>query len=75
MLRYKHISSQFFTDNLFATTKVKLTRGNTCCQIFVSDKGFVVFYPMDSKSQFEIVLHQFYKDIGVPCTLVVDPSG
>ena len=75
MIRYKRINGQFFTNNLFATAKVKLTRVNICCQIFLSDKGFVAVYPMESKSQFESALHQFYKDIGVSYTLVVDPSG
>ena len=50
-------------------------RGNTCTQLFVSDKGFIAIYPMKSKSQFKDALHQFCKEVGVPSTLVVDPSG
>ena len=75
MLRYKRIQSQFFTDTLFVTSKGKSSRGNTCAQLFVSDKGFVAVYPMRSKSQYPDVLKLFCKEVGVPETLVVDPSG
>ena len=50
MLRYKRIKSTFYTDTRFATDKAKLTRGNKCCQLFVSDKGFVAVYPMETVS-------------------------
>lgn len=43
--------------------------------MFVSDKGFVAVYPMQSKIESQDALHQFFKEIGVPATLVVDPSG
>ena len=59
MLRYKCINSQFFTDTLFATAKVKYLCVNTCCQISVSDKLFVAVYPMEIKSHFESALHHF----------------
>ena len=75
MLRYKRIESQFFTDTFFTTSKGKSTRGNTCAQIFVSDKGFVSIYPMTNKGQFQDDLHQFCKEVGVPKSLVVDPAG
>ena len=57
MLRYRRIQSVFFTDTMFATSKAKSTRGNTCFQVFVSDKGFVAVYPMKSQSDFETALH------------------
>ena len=75
MLQYKRINSQFFTDTLFVTKEGKSTRGNTCAQLFVSDKGYVAIYPMASKSEFPAALEMFCKDIGVPRILVVDPSG
>ena len=75
MLSYKRINSRFFTYTFFATARGKSTRGNTCFQIFVSDKGFVAVYPMEIKSHFESALHQFCKNVGVTYTLVVDPSG
>ena len=75
MLHYKSINSQFFTDTLFATEEGKLRCGNTCSQIFLSDKVFVAVYPIYNKSHFESALHKFCKDIGVSYTLVVDSSG
>jgi hypothetical protein len=42
MLRYKRIHQHFFMDTFFATKKAgKSTRGHTCMQLFVTDKGFV----------------------------------
>ena len=73
MLRYKRINSTFYTDTMFATDKAKSTRGNKCCQLFVSDKGFVAVYPMESASQFEDALQLFCKEVGVPTTMVADP--
>ena len=57
---------------MFATPKAKSTRDNTCCQAFVSDKGFVAVYPMESQSEFETALYWFCKQIGVPVSLVMD---
>ena len=73
MLRYQRINSTFYTDTMFATSKAKSTRGNKCCQAFISDKGFMAVYPMKTPSQFEEALHLFCKEIGVPVTLVADP--
>ena len=75
MLRYKRINSQFFTDNLFVTKKGKSTRGNTCAQLFVSDKGFVAIYLMEKKGNYVKALHLFCKEIGMPMTLLADLSG
>ena len=75
MLRYKRINSQFFTDTFFVGGDATSTRGNKCAQIFVSDKGYVKVYPMKSKGDFINALRMFCKEIGVPLSLVVDPSG
>ena len=75
MLRYKRINSVFFTDTFFVTAAGKSTRGNKCAQLFVSDKGYVALYPMKSKLEFPSALKQFCKEVGVPETLVCDPSG
>ena len=75
MLRYKRIDSQFYTDTFFVTKKAESTRGNKCAQLFVSDMGFVAIYPMNRKSQYIDALKLFCKEVGVPETLVVDPSG
>ena len=75
MLRYRRLNSMFFTDTFFVTKEGKSTRGNTCAQLFVSDKGYVSLYPMKSKGDFKYALKQFCKDVGVPLKLVCDPSG
>ena len=72
MLRYRRITSTFYTDTMFAQPGAKSTRGNSCCQVFVSDKGFVALYPMRSQTQFQDALHWLCKQVGVPRTLVVD---
>ena len=75
MLRYRRINSYFFTDTMFVTSAAKSTRGYTMLQVFVSDKGFIAVYPMERKSEFHDCLQVFCKEVGVPISLVVDPSG
>jgi hypothetical protein len=58
-LRYKKIKSFFFTDTLFATKGAKSTRGNICAQLFASDKGFVVVYPMKDQRSYLLALKEF----------------
>ena len=38
----------------------------------MSDKGFIVMYPMKSQSEFQDVLHWFCKEVGVPHKLMMD---
>ena len=71
MLRYKRIQSTFYSDTMFALTH-KYVRQFKCCQVFVSDKGFVAVYPMQSQKEFQTALHLFCKQVGVPVSLVVD---
>ena len=52
MLRYRRIKSYFFTDTFFVTKKAASSRGYTCMQIFVSDKGYVFIAAMKSVSEF-----------------------
>ena len=75
MLRYKIINSYFFTDTLLVTKPAKSLWSNLYLQVFVSDKGFVAVYCMELKSDFKDALHLFCKEIGIPRSLVVDPSG
>ena len=75
MLRYRRIQSYFFTDTMFVTSAAKSIRGYTMLQVFVSDKGFLAVYPMERKSDFHDCLQVFCKEVGVPISLVVDPSG
>ena len=49
MIQYKRIKEYFFMDTFFATSKKGMgqsSRGHTCCQLFVTDKGFVYVIPM-----------------------------
>jgi hypothetical protein len=64
MLRYKRIHEYFFMDTFFATKKAeKSSRKNTCCQLFMTDKGFVYVVPMTSKSEVLQAVKQFTKEI------------
>ena len=72
MLRYRRLNSAFFSDTMFANPNAKSSRGNSCCQVFVSDKGFVAVYPMKSQEEFQTALHWFCKQVGVPISLIVD---
>ena len=75
MLRYNCINCAFFADTYFVTGKAKSTRGNTMMQLFVSDKGFVYIVPMKYRGEFHLDLKMFAKVIGVPLSLIFDPSG
>ena len=47
MLQYWRINQYFSMDTFFATRKGGTSsRGNTCCQLFVMDKGFIYVVPM-----------------------------
>ena len=50
-------------------------RGNTCAQIFTTDRGFIAAYPMQSKSQVKQAIRFFCKEIGVPSVFIGDQSG
>lgn len=60
-------------DTFFATKKAgKSTWGHTCCQLFVTDKGFVYVVPMKSKSEVLQAVKQFAKEVGAPEALICD---
>ena len=62
VLRYKRIGQFLFMDTFFATSKAgKSSRVNTCCQLFVSDKGFVFVVPMKRKYEVHLALKLFAK--------------
>ena len=75
MLRYKHLKEFFFMDTFYATRKLhKSTQGNTCCQLFVTDKGFVYVVPMKKEAEVLHALKEFAKAVGAPEALVVDAA-
>ncbi len=71
---YRKLRSKFFTDTMFATKKAKSLRGNTCCQVFVSDCDFLSLYPMQQESEYPLTLKLFAKEVGAPDVLVCDCS-
>ena len=75
MLRYKRINTHFFTDTFQAKMKCKSLRGYQYFQLFVPDKGFIFVVFMRKKSEFPLALKAFAKEIGVPISLIMDPSG
>jgi hypothetical protein len=71
MLRYRRIAEYFFMDTFFATKKAgKLSRGYTCCQLFVTDN-----VPMKSKADVLQAVKQFVKEIGAPDAIICDMAG
>jgi hypothetical protein len=76
MLRYKRIKDYFYMDTFFATKKGgKSSRGNTCCQLFVTDKSVVFVVSMKRKGEALLAIKQFAKEIGAPDAFVADMSG
>ena len=76
MHHYKRIKDYFFMDTFFATKKGgRSSRGHICCQLFVTDKGFLYVVPMRWKSEVLQALKQFTKAIGTPTSIIADMSG
>ena len=60
-------------DTFFATKKGgTLSRGNTCCQLFITDKGFIYVVPMKRKSEVLTAIKLFAKEVGAPDAIVSD---
>jgi hypothetical protein len=49
--------------------------GDTCCQLFATDKGFVYAVPMKRKWEVLLAMKQFAKEIGAPDAFVADMSS
>ena len=75
MLRYKHIQDYFFMDTFFTTKKGGGScHGHTCCQLFVTVKGFLYVVPMRRKLEILQAIKQFAKEIGAPTLIIADMS-
>ena len=75
MLRYRRIDQLLFMDTFFATKQAnRSTRGNTCMQLFVTDKSFLYVVPLRSKSEVPKAIRAFTKHVGAATTLVCDPG-
>ena len=66
--------SKFLPDAMFATKAATSLRGNTCCQIFVSDNDFLALYPLQQESEYPLAMKEFAKKVGAPEVLVCDGS-
>ena len=74
-LRYERLNEYFYMDTLIATSKGgKSLRGNTCGQLFVTNKGFVRFVAMNSRSEVILAMKQFAKEVGVPDAIICDAA-
>ena len=63
-------------DTFFATKKAgKLSRGNACFQLFVTDKGFVYVVPLKSRTEVLQAIKQFAKEIGVLDAIICDEAS
>jgi hypothetical protein len=69
-------SDYSYMDTFFATKKGgKSSRGNTCYQLFVTDKGFVYVVTMKRKGEVLLAMKQFAKEIGSLDAFVADVAG
>ena len=68
MLQYKII-----TETLFVTKETKSTIGFLSMKVFVSYKGYVKVYSINSPSGFMAALKEFAEEIRVPEILVANP--
>lgn len=71
-LRYRRLKSIFFMDTLIIGQNCHSVRGYKFVQVFVSDRGFVYLYLMESLTEIPNALKMFSKEVGCPETLVAD---
>ena len=75
MLRYKRLNLYYFMDTFFATSKGgRSSRGHTCVQLFVTDKGYIYVIPMKKKSDVLQAVKQFAKEVGAPTAIICDAA-
>ena len=76
MLRYRHVREYFYMDTMFASKRSgATTRGNTCLQLFVTDKGFVFVCPLKRKADVPYAIKLFFKKVGIPEAIICDRGG
>ena len=76
MIQYKRINQWFYMNTFFATSKAGIsTLGNTCTQLFITDRGYVYVVLMKSKGEVPQALKHFAKEIGSPDAIIADHSG
>ena len=62
-------------DTFSATRKGRQSsRGHTCCQVFVTDRGFIYVVLMKRQSEVLLAIKQFAKEVGAPDSFEADMS-
>eukprot|EP00957_Ditylum_brightwellii_P098196 7481749-Ditylum_brightwellii.AAC.2 len=62
-------------DTFFAAKKVgKSSRGNTCCQLFATNKGFLYTVPMERRREVLQAVKKFVKEIGIWNAIIADAA-
>jgi hypothetical protein len=69
-LNHKQMNKEFNSDTLFS--KSELYSKNTCAQVFTTQSGFIVIYPMTSKASCAEALTSPIQDNGIPNKLFCD---
>ena len=69
-MRYSHLNIICYTDSLFANVKSKLN--NTFGQLFVLERDYWAFYPLDTESSNHNALSDFIRHVGIPRQLHCD---
>ena len=71
IMRFRRLPCKMYTDTLFSKTK-SWFRKNTCGQVYVTDFGWIGFYPMRAKSEAHETLRVLAHEKGIPITFVLD---
>eukprot|EP00957_Ditylum_brightwellii_P135713 10349584-Ditylum_brightwellii.AAC.1 len=72
-LRYKRIKEFFCMGTFYAMKNAgKSSRGHTCCQLFVTDKGFVYVVPMQKENEVMLAIKEFVKAVDAPDAIICD---
>jgi len=73
LLRFRRLPCKMYTDTMKAKHSSWM-RGNKYGQVYVTDFGWIGFYPMQSKGQAPNTLVELAHDKGVPTHFVMDGS-
>lgn len=69
-LRHRRVRETIHTDTLHS--QYKSVRKNTCAQIYATESGFAIAYPMNSKSLAGETLTTLCHEVGIPTEIVSD---
>ena len=75
MLRCNCLNTYFFVNTFFVTkTVTRSARGETCCQMFLTDKGCAHVEPIQHRSDILFALNSFAKEVRAPEAFIVDAA-